>query len=105
MQVVDTTAPTLSCNTPIPATIRPGQHGLRFTATAKDACDPYATPIVTSYRCEKNDKAHPCKVSLWGDTATIVNPSGVGTRISWDVQVSDASGNVTTTTCAVDVAN
>ncbi len=102
VQVVDTTPPTLSCNAP--ATIRPGDHGRSFTATARDVCDPGATPIVTAYRCAKKGKEHPCKVNLAGDTVTIVNPSGVGTRISWDLSVTDASGNVATQTCAIDVA-
>jgi hypothetical protein len=101
VQVVDTTPPVLSCNAP--ATIHPGQHGLAFTATALDVCDPGATPVVTGHRCEKNGKSHPCKVSAAGDTVTIVNPSGVGTHISWDLSVTDSAGNVTIETCGIDV--
>jgi hypothetical protein len=102
VQVADTTAPVLSCNAP--ATILPGTHGRAFTATAADVCDPGATPVITAYRCEKNGKPHPCKVSIDGDTVTIINSTGVGNVISWDVSVTDASGNVTSETCQIEVA-
>ncbi|MBX5484560.1 MAG: hypothetical protein IRZ16_22280 [Myxococcaceae bacterium] len=102
VEVVDTTAPTIACNAP--ETIRPGQHGRSFTATAQDVCDPTVTPTVTGFTCSKNGRRHPCKVEFSGPTVTIINPSGVGTFISWDVTASDAAGNTTSTTCTVEVA-
>ncbi len=40
-----------------------------------------------------------------GDTITILNSGGVGDRIEWTVQATDACGNVEEVTCGVDVDN
>ena len=107
--VQDVTPPTLACNTP--ATIVPPDAPIAFTATAEDNCSAEA-PAITSFRCFKFtrkgkliDKGESCEVSIAGDTLLIDDAGGVGTTIEWQVSVSDGSGNMTDTTCSVDVAN
>lgn len=101
VQVVDTTAPALSCNAP--DTIHPGALNVSFTATAEDVCDPAATPVVTGYTCTKYGTPHPCEVVHQGSSVTIVRPGGEKTLIKWGLQVTDAAGNVSTRTCKVFV--
>lgn len=108
--IVDTTPPVLSCN--VPTTIIPPDAPISFTATVEDICDATVTPTVTSYDCfkftkkgKRIDKTESCMVTLVGDTVTITDSGGVGDRIEWTVEATDASGNVSQTTCGVDVVN
>ncbi len=54
---------------------------------------------------KKIDKKESCEVQVDGDTITILNSGGVGDRIVWTVQATDACGNQTTLPCGVDVVN
>ena len=115
VNVVDTTAPTISCNAP--ATITPNdiapvstapstvpqkpQQGLSFKATASDACNSAPQLAVTGYACSKSS----CRVAVSGDTITILDSGGVGDTISWTVSANDGAGNPTQKTCQVNVIN
>lgn len=113
--VVDTTAPDVVCNAP--DTILPEQgldrdhEAVAFTATAVDTCDPGALAEIIGFDCTAKlgggrivDKTDSCVVEFAGDTVTIVDSGGVGTRITWTVTATDASGNVSSPkVCGVDV--
>src|SRR5207237_9729436 len=104
VSVVDTTAPTISCNAP--ATIAPSavpegrKGGLSFKATATDACSGVSRVAVTGFSCTKPAS---CKVTFAGDTITILDSGGVGDTISWTVSAPDGAGNNTPQLCQVNV--
>jgi len=107
--VQDTTAPQLFCNAP--ATITPPQAPISFTATASDTCGSVDV-AVSSYDCyvynkagKRVDKTGSCQVAFSGDTITVFDSGGVGDNITWTVVGTDASGNTTTTSCALTVVN
>jgi hypothetical protein len=106
--VEDTTPPTVFCNAP--ATITPPDAPISFTATAEDVCEGPLTPVIVDYGCFKVtskgkiiDKTESCIVSFAGDTVTIADSGGVGTRITWTAEATDGSGNVTSVECGVNV--
>lgn len=106
--VVDTTAPVIDCNAP--ATITPPGTPVSFTATATDVCDPAATPTITGFTCFRFtgsgkvvDKTNSCAVITNNNRITIAHSNGVGNHIEWTTRVTDASGNVSQKTCAVEV--
>ena len=104
VSVVDTTAPTISCNAP--STIFPSdvpespKQGLSFKATATDTCDIAPQVVITSFQCTKPAS---CKVGIQGDTITIFDSGGVGDVISWQAQATDRSGNTAQKSCQVSV--
>jgi hypothetical protein len=106
--IEDTTPPAVFCNAP--ATITPPDAPISFTATAEDICEGPLTPVIVDYGCFKVtkkgkiiDKTESCIVSFAGDTVTIADSGGVGTRITWTTEATDGSGNVTSVECGVDV--
>jgi hypothetical protein len=108
--VEDTTEPEIFCNAP--ATITPPDAPLSFTATAEDICAGPLTPTIVAFDCFKHtnkgrriDKTESCVVTLDGDTVTIADSGGVGTTITWTVEVADPSGNMHTETCQTNVVN
>ena len=107
VEVEDTIAPVVQCNTP--DTIAKKDVPISFTATATDAC---SVPIVmvTDFDCfkftkkgKRVDRTKSCQISFGGDTINILNSGGVGTHISWTVTASDGNGNQTSATCEVIV--
>lgn len=100
VSVVDTTAPTISCNAP--ATITPSdvQDGISFTATATDVCSGVSRVAVTGFACARPES---CKVTFAGDTITILDSGGVGNKISWTVSAQDGTGNAGQKTCQIEV--
>jgi hypothetical protein len=110
INVVDTTAPGITCNAP--STIIPPDAPISFTATAIDNCDPNPTVVIVDSDCfmftkkgKRIDKTESCEVQVDGDTITILDSGGVGDRIVWTVRSTDACGNVEEVTCGVDVVN
>lgn len=108
VQVVDTTPPTIQCNSP--ATVIPPDAPITFTATATDVCAGDLTAHITAYDCTFStkkgkliDKKESCVVSFQGDSITIHDVGGVGTTITWDVTADDGNGNIANKTCKVDV--
>jgi len=106
--VVDTTVSVIDCGAP--ATITPIDAPISFTATADDVCEGPLAPVVIDYSCYKLtkkgkviDKWPSCVVSFAGDTVTVADSGGVGTRIEWTAQAVDGSGNISTAYCGVDV--
>jgi K319L-like, PKD domain len=105
VSVVDTTAPTISCNAPetmsppdVPE--NPQRGAVSFKATATDACSGASSATITGFTCTVGQS---CKATIAGDTITIMNSGGVGNRILWTVSAQDSTGNVGQTTCHVDV--
>ena len=108
--IEDTTPPVISCNAP--AIIIPPDAPTSFTATVADICDATVMPTVTSFDCfmftkkgKRIDKTSSCIVSLADDTVMISDTGGVGDRIEWTVEATDANGNFSEVTCGVDVVN
>lgn len=105
VNVVDTGAPTISCNaaatiTPSDASERPPRTPVAFKATATDTCGAAPSAAITGYTCTVGNS---CKAIIAGDTITITNSGGVGNKILWTVSAQDGSGNVGQKTCSVDV--
>jgi hypothetical protein len=110
VEVVDTTAPEIDCNTP--PTITPPSTPLTFTATSADACDAEVVAEITRFECfringsgKKIDKTHSCGVTFTGDTIRIPKSNGVGDHIVWTVRADDASGNASEKQCGVEVVS
>ena len=106
--IEDTTPPAVFCNAP--PTIIPPDAPISFAAAAEDVCEGPLTPVITDYDCFKVtkkgkviDKTESCVVSFVGDTITIADSGGVGTRITWTAEATDGSGNTTQVECGVDV--
>ena len=107
--VVDTTPPDVFCNSP--DKITPSDAPISFSATAEDICDPnLIVPVITEFDCftftkkgKRIDKTESCVVSFSGDTVTIHDSGGVGDIIEWTAEATDASGNVGSATCTVNV--
>jgi hypothetical protein len=102
--VVDTTPPEIACNAP--ATLRPRDAVISFSATASDTCDDEVAAEVTAYDCytfttkeRRVSKLDSCIVSFAGDTLTIHDVGGVGNNVAWTVEAEDDSGNVGRTSC------
>ena len=108
VKVVDTTAPTVSCNAP--ATIMPPDKPITFKATATDTCGGTSDLVVSEPECfqiASNGKRvdnKSCKVALQGDAVTI-SGAGVGNTIRWKAGAKDAVGNSGQTTCEMTVVN
>jgi hypothetical protein len=104
VKVVDTTAPTISCNAP--ATITPSDvpekrdEGISFKATATDACTGVSQVAITGFACTKPTS---CRVRIQGDTITILDSGGIGDVISWTVAATDGARNSAQKTCALSV--
>ena len=105
VNVVDTTAPTLSCNAP--ATITPSdvpenpkRGTLSYKATATDVCSGVSQVKITGFTCTKPAS---CKVTFAGDTITILDSGGIGDTISWTVSAQDGTGKAGQKTCQVNV--
>ncbi len=110
--VEDSTPPVVTCGTPSSGVMRPRDVPLSFTATATDVCAGPLTPAISDLRCEFTngagkiiDKGESCVVSASGDTVTVTDSGGVGTRILWSAGVSDGNGNDTTVDCGVTIVN
>ncbi|MCP5005205.1 MAG: hypothetical protein GY941_14905 [Planctomycetes bacterium] len=108
--VQDTTSPVITCNAL--GTIIPPDAPISFTATAVDNCDSNPTVVLVDFDCfkftkkdKRIDKTESCNVQVDGDTITILDSGGVGDRIEWTVEATDACGNVEEVTCGVDVVN
>ncbi len=109
VEVVDTTPPVISCNSP--ATIVPPGPGVTFTASASDICDASVTPALSDPRCFKiNGSGHTvtlpaaaCKTTVSGNQVTIATSGGVGTHIVWTATATDDAGNPSTRDCEVVV--
>jgi hypothetical protein len=107
--VEDTTPPQAFCNSP--ATIRPPDAPISFTATATDTCGTVDVQIV-AYDCyaftkkgKRIDKTYSCQVAFGGDTITVLDSGGVDTYIAWTVEATDENGNSTTVDCELQVVN
>jgi hypothetical protein len=105
VSVVDTTAPTISCNAP--ATITPSdvpenpkRGTLSYKATATDVCSGVSQVKITGFMCTKPAS---CKVTFAGDTITILDSGGIGDTISWTVSAQDGTGKAGQKTCQVNV--
>jgi HYR domain-containing protein len=108
VKVQDTTPPVISCNAP--ASIKPANAPISFTATASDVCDTSPAVSITGFSCftfngagKRTDKAESCVVQIQGSTLTILNSGGFGDNIRWTVSAVDASGNTSTGTCTLSV--
>jgi hypothetical protein len=106
VSVVDTTPPSIACNAP--ATIRPPDALISFSATATDVCDTDVAARVTGYDCftftkkgERVSKLESCIVSFSGDTLSIHDVGGYNDHIAWTVEAVDDTGNVGRATCEV----
>ncbi|MBI5542284.1 MAG: hypothetical protein HY901_00220 [Deltaproteobacteria bacterium] len=108
-RVVDSTAPTVLCNTPATITPPDAEHPAVFTATASDVCAGTLTPTLANPTCYYLNKAgkrvirDECAVTIAGATVTISNSGGVGDFISWTASASDGNGNSDAETCTVRV--
>lgn len=108
INVVDTTAPVISCNSP--DTITPKDAPVSFAATAEDNCDDDPLVEITSYSCgfvAPNGKVinrdQSCIVSFDGDTLTIDDVGGIKNTITWTVEAVDCKGNQATEVCSTNV--
>jgi hypothetical protein len=107
VEVVDTTPPVIACNAP--ATIKPPDAEISFTATATDVCDADVAAQVQSYDCfaikrgKRVSKLESCVVSFTGSTVTIHDVGGYGDHVTWTVGASDDTGNNLPVTCEVVV--
>ena len=111
IEVVDTTAPVISCNVG-DATITPPDAPISFMATATDNCDGDPSIEITEFDCfkftkkgKRIDKTESCVVDVSGDTITILDSGGVADNIKWTVNATDGCGNVAVSECAVVVVN
>ncbi len=108
VQVRDTKAPQISCNAP--PTITPPQPPLSFTSSASDVCDDTVVTEIVAADCYRVngagkiiDTTHACRPEITGGTLTVVRSVGVGNHIRWTVRATDASGNVGSRICEVEV--
>jgi len=111
INVVDTTAPMISCNV---NDISPDDVNMNspvvFQSTADDNCDDTVQDSVqfTGYDCYKINpngrriKSN-CKITLAGDLVSIYISGGVGTFIDLFVTAEDRCGNVEKITCSLNV--
>lgn len=104
--VQDTKGPVISCNSP--ATIKPPDAPISFTATATDNCADDPPLEIIGYDCfkftkkgKRIGKKESCIVELNGDTITIVDSGGVNDNITWTVRTNDNCGNTAESTCSV----
>jgi len=110
IEVVDTKAPAIDCNAS--ATITPPDAPISFTAMAEDNCDTAPSVEITEFDCfkftkkgKRIDKTGSCVVGVAGDTITILDSGGVADNITWTVRATDSCGNISESTCAVEVVN
>lgn len=113
VEVVDTKAPEVACNTPTPSEITPPKAPISYQATAVDVCDAQVTPALSDPKCYSNTKKgkivdrmgdkNGCVVTLAGDTVTISDSGGVDDWVTWEASATDDSGNTKTTTCKIHV--
>lgn len=110
IEVVDTTAPVISCNAP--PTITPPDAPISFAATATDNCENNPLVEVTGFNCyaltkkdKRIDKTDSCVAEAAGANFTILDSGGVGDTIDWTVRAADACGNTVETTCSLEVIN
>lgn len=107
IEVVDTTAPVISCNA---TDITPPDAPISFTATAADNCDGEPIVQILEYGCTfytKNgkevNKDESCIVSFANDTITIDDSKGIDDIISWTVRATDCNGNIAEQVCSINV--
>jgi hypothetical protein len=106
VKVLDTTAPSISCNAPV--AISKHEAPVAFKATAADSCGPAPAVVVESVDCFKvkkdgRVKDNPsCKVAIQGDTLTINKTGGVDV-IQWSTRSADGAGNVGRKTCEIRI--
>jgi hypothetical protein len=113
VQVVDTKAPEVACNTPTPNTITPPRAAISFSASAVDVCDAAVTPTLSDPKCfsitrngkivDRTSDKEGCKLELVGDTITIVDSGGVDDFVTWKATATDDSGNSATAECEIHV--
>jgi hypothetical protein len=108
IEVVDTTDPVISCNSP--NKITPPDAPISFTATAVDNCDSVPDVEILGYDCFKvhkdgkiTSKLRSCAVEIDGPTITILDSGGVGDNITWVVSSTDDCGNTVENLCALEV--
>lgn len=106
VKVVDDTSPAIQCNVNTEAF--PG-HAVSYQATATDNCSVNQV-VITGFDCwsenpagKRVDKTGSCVVSVSGDTITLDDPGGAGTRIDWTVSAQDGSGNEQQSSCGLVV--
>ena len=110
IEVVDTTPPIISCNSP--AIIKPPDAPISFTSTAVDNCDESPSVVITDYDCytytkkgKRIDKTGSCVVDIAENQITVLDSGGVNDHISWTIEATDGCGNISTTKCEVLVVN
>ena len=106
VKVLDTTAPSISCNAPV--AIGKLDPPTAFKAAAADTCGPAPAVVIDSFNCFKVSpygrvKDNPsCQVTIQGDTLTIEKSGGVD-LIQWSTRATDGAGNVGRKTCEVRI--
>ena len=106
VKVVDTTAPSISCNAPV--AMSKHEAPVAFKATSADSCGPAPAVVVESVDCFKVSphgrvKDNPsCKVAIQGDTVMIDKTGGVDV-IQWSTRAADGAGNVGRKTCEIRI--
>ena len=108
LDLADTIAPTLACNTPQSISLR--DRGIRITATAEDRLDPDPVVTIDDYSCLRvvrffgiKFRYRFCRASIEGDTIRIIWPGLFRGTIRWNATAIDDAGNVATAECSVDV--
>ena len=106
VKVLDTTAPSISCNAPV--AIGKLDPPTAFKAAAADTCGPAPAVVIDSFNCFKVSpygrvKDNPsCQVTIQGDTLTIDKSGGVDV-IQWSTRATDGAGNVGRKTCEIRI--
>lgn len=110
VSVVDTRPPAIECNAP--ATIRPQDAPIQFTATAHDQCAGVTRIEITEFECfkftekgKRVDKTESCEVELSGTTISVLDSGGVGDHIRWTVVAIDDHTNRNEVSCSLTVKN
>jgi len=108
--VVDTTPPSIECNTPV--TMVPQDAPISVVATGNDNCDAEPSIEIAEFDCfaytgkgKRVDKTESCVVDVVGDSVTILDSGGVGATITWTVLATDSSGNTSANVCQVQVVH
>eukprot|EP00542_Grammatophora_oceanica_P001441 CAMPEP_0194071214 /NCGR_PEP_ID=MMETSP0009_2-20130614/88589_1 /TAXON_ID=210454 /ORGANISM="Grammatophora oceanica, Strain CCMP 410" /LENGTH=591 /DNA_ID=CAMNT_0038724525 /DNA_START=681 /DNA_END=2453 /DNA_ORIENTATION=- len=111
---VDDMPPELYCNSP-ETIVPPADGSICFTATAIDNCNDISAKVLES-DCwtvdggtdQKIDKTDYCVTHFEGsanDTFCIDYSGCIGDRIGWTIEAIDASGNMASKDCHVEVVN
>ena len=108
LNLPDSHAPTLYCNTPETAAWRPGDV-LSFTPSATDKLDAEPDVVVFYEHCEsvassgEDSKYGNCGLEVDGDTIRVLWSGEERNRVRWTVEAKDAEGNLTLKDCSVEV--